>query len=103
MKKKVRDLAKPTTVGDLDDLAAHIITAITKTLEDYPTKEDLKKEVDRVEQKFDEKFGGLEKKVDKIDYDVSDIRRRVIDLEVDTVPRKDFQDLKYLVATHRHP
>lgn len=105
MKKKSRDLSRSTTVGDLDDLASQIITAITKTLEDYPTKIDLKQEVGRVEQKVDsleKKVDILDKKVDKVDYDVSDIRRRVIDLEVDTVPRKDFQDLKYLVATHRH-
>ncbi|MBI3343252.1 hypothetical protein HY032_03775 [Candidatus Gottesmanbacteria bacterium] len=105
MKKPVRDLKRPVTVGDLDDLGTQIITAISNTLQDYPTKEDLKHEVGKVEQKVDtleKKVDGLDKKVDKLSYDVSDIRRRVIDLEVDTVPRKDFQDLKYLVATHRH-
>ena len=93
MKKKHRDLAKPVTVGDLDDLASQIITAVSK-------------ETTRIEEKvdaLDQKVTVLDKKVDKLDYDVSDIRRRVIDLEVDTVPRKDFQDLKFLVATHRHP
>lgn len=103
MKKKTRDITRPTTIGDLDDLGVQIITAITKTLEDYPKKDDLKREVDRIERKFDDKISGLETKVDTIEYNVSDIRRRVIDLEVDTVPRKDFEDLKFLVAAQRHP
>ena len=96
MKRKTRDITRPTTIGDLDDLGVQIITAITKTLQDYPTKTDLKQEIGRVEQKVD----NLEKKVDKMSFELSDTRRRVIDLEVDTVPRKDFEDLKFLVAPH---
>lgn len=34
---------------------------------------------------------------------ITAIAAHVIDLEMDTVPRTDYQDLKYLVATHRHP
>ena len=45
----MRNLNAPTTLKDLDDLAAHIITAISKTLEDYPTKDDLKIETHRLE------------------------------------------------------
>lgn len=80
---KKRNLNAPTTLKDLDDMAAHIITAISKTLEDYPKKEDLKKEVDR-----------LEDKIDDVAVDVSEIRRRVIDLETDTVTRREFNELK---------
>ncbi len=98
MKKTGRDLKRSVTLGDLDDLGAQIITVITKTLQEYPTKEDLKQAIGRVEQKVD----NLGKKVDKMSYELSDVHRRVIDLEVDTVPRKDFQDLKFLVATHRY-
>lgn len=52
MKKKFRDLNKPTTLRDLDDLAAHIITAVGK------------------------ETGRIEEKVDKLDYTVSDIHTR---------------------------
>ncbi len=79
----MRNLNAPTTLKDLDDLAAHIITAISKTLEDYPTKDDLKIETHR-----------LEGKIDDVASDVSEIRRRVIDLETDTVTRTEFNDFK---------
>lgn len=80
---KKRNLLAPATKGDLDNLGAHIITAISKTLEDYPTKENLK----AVERK-------LEGKIDDVASDGSDIRRRVIDLEADTVSRQDFNEFK---------
>lgn len=80
---KKRNLNAPTTLKDLDDLATHIITAISKTLEDYPTKEDLKATERR-----------LEDKIDDVAADVSDIRRRVIDLETDTVTRTEFNIVK---------
>lgn len=80
---KKRHLNAPTTLRDLDDLGTHIITAISKTLEDYPTKNDLKKEIDRVDRK-----------IDNVASDVSDIRRRVIDLETDAVTRREFNDFK---------
>ena len=105
--KKLRDITKPTTVGDLDDLAAQIISAVSSESARLEKKVDvLDQKVNGLDQKvkgLDQKVTELDKKVDKIDFEVSDIRRRVIDLEVDTVPRKDFQDLKFLVATHRHP
>jgi len=80
---KRRNINAPTTLKDLDDLGTHIITTISKVLEDYPKKEDLKKEVDRLEGKIDDVAG-----------DVSDIRRRVIDLETDSVSRRDFNEFK---------
>lgn len=104
MKKKFRDLKKSTTLGDLDDLASHITQAVLKALEEHPTKNDLKQEVERVEDKvdkLDQKVTSLDKKVDKLDYDVSDIRRRVIDFEVTDAPtRAEFTDLKHQLATH---
>lgn len=100
MKNRSRDLTKPVTVGDLDDLASQIINAVS-----HETSR-LSQKIDTLDQKvigLDQKVEVLDKKVDKLDFTVSDIHRRVIDLEVDTVPRKDFEDLKFLVATHRHP
>lgn len=83
--KPRRDLTQPSTKGDLDDMAAHIITAIGKTLEEYATKEDVQKLASKEDLKqLDTKVDTLSNKVDKLSYDVSDIRRRVIDLEVET-------------------
>lgn len=84
---KKRNLSAQTTLKDLDDLGAHIITAISKTLENYPTKDDLKRELKATENR-------LEAKIDDVAADVSEIRRRVIDLETDTVTRREFNEFK---------
>lgn len=96
---KKRNLDAPVTLRDLDDLGTHIITAISKTLEDYPTKEYLDKKLEKFVTKDDLKteVKRLEGKIDDVASDVSDIRRRVIDLETDTVTRTDFNELKVKV------
>lgn len=65
------DRQKPATKEDLDELAAQIILGISKELENYPTKEDLKETEDR-----------LSHKIDKLSYDVSGLRNRVVNLEI---------------------
>lgn len=87
-----RNINAPTTIRDLDDLATHIITAISKTLEDYATKDDLKKLATRDDVKTEVRR--LEGKIDDVASDVSEIRRRVIDLETDTVTRTEFNEFK---------
>ncbi|GEM_PF-2808628 len=80
MKKKFRDLKKPTTLGDLDDLVAQVTVAIVAASESHPTKDDLKQEIKRIEDK-----------VDKLDNKVSDIHRRIIDQEIKNAPtRQEF-------------
>ena len=97
MKKKVRDLKKLTTIGDLDDLAAQITTAILTAFESYATKEDLKALATKEDLK------ALDKKVDKLDYTVSDIHRRVIDMEIINPPtRAEFNDLKGQLSSLSH-
>jgi len=83
MHMKKRNLQAPSTKGDIDDAVAQIATVISKTLEDYPTKDDLKATEKR-----------LEGKIDDVASDVSDMRRRVIDLETDTITRNEFNELK---------
>jgi len=85
---KKRNPKAPTTLKDLDDLGTHIIVAISKTLEDYATKEDLK------QLAKSEDLKRVEDKVDGLSADVSEIRRRVIDLETDSVSRRDFNEFK---------
>ncbi len=84
---KKRNLQAPATKGDIDDAVAQIATVMSKTLEAYPTKSDLKKELGKFATKEDLKAveQNLEGKIDDLAGDVSDIRRRVIDLETDTV------------------
>lgn len=88
---KKRNLNSPTTLKDLDDLGTHIITAISKTLEDYATKEDVKKLAKGDDLKR------VEEKVDGLSGDTSEIRRRVIDLEAITISRREFSELKRAV------
>lgn len=96
MKKSKRDLSRPTTLGDLDDLGSQIITTISKTLESYATKDDLKVLATKDDLTvLEKKFDILDKKVDKLDYTVSDIRRRIIDLEIKDPPsRREFNALR---------
>jgi hypothetical protein len=85
---KKRDLNAPATKRDIDDAVAQIAVVIAKTLEDYATKEDLK----RLAKSEDLKR--VEDKVDDLAGNVSDIRWRVIDLEVDTVSQREFKEFK---------
>lgn len=89
---KKRNLKAVATVKDLDDLGAHIITAISKTLEDYTTKDDLKSLATKDDLKRE--VGRLEGKIDDVASDVSDIKRHVSDLEADTITRREFNELK---------
>ena len=95
MKKKNQDSNRPTIKEDLDNLEAHLIDAISKTLDQYPPKEDLKGELGPMEKRLEQKINTVEKKVDNLDYKVSDIHRRVIDLEtIDPPTRAEFNELK---------
>jgi hypothetical protein len=101
MKKRTVNLDSPSTKRDLEEMAAHIITAIAKTLEDYATKYDVRNIVgDEVAKKAatKEDLKAAEKrlgdKIDDVGSDVSDLRRRVRDLETDTVTRREFNEFK---------
>lgn len=79
MKKKT-DLDSPATKRDLEDMGAHIVGAISKTLEEYATKEDLKNLATRQDLRHVEER--LTVKIDNVAADVSGLRNRVIDLEM---------------------
>ena len=98
MKKRV-NLDAPSTKRDMEDMGAHIVSAIAKTLEDYATKEDLKKLATkedikdlRIDLKATEKKLG--DKIDDLGADISEHRRRIRDLETDTVTRREFNEFK---------
>lgn len=86
------NLDTPSTKRDLEDMGAHIISAIAKTLEEYATKEDVKKLATKEDLKAVEKKLG--DKIDNQGSDVSELRRRVSDLEADTVTRREFNEFK---------
>ncbi len=100
MKKTSLDAS--TTMRDLEDLGAQIVSAVSKAMEDLATKEDLKSLATKEDLKSlatKEDLKKLEEKVHLMGGDVSDIRRRVIDLETDTPTRNEFTSLKQVVAT----
>jgi uncharacterized protein YlxW (UPF0749 family) len=101
-----RNLQTPSTKEDLEVAVAHIVSAIGKTLENYPTKEDLKnlatkEDLNRVEKKvnkLDQKVSEMDYKLNNVAADTSDIKRRLTDLEHDTPTQKEVDDLKRFVG-----
>lgn len=89
------NLDAPSTKRDVEDMGAHIVSAIAKTLEDYATKDDLKKlatkdDLNAVEKKLGDK-------IDNLGADTSELKRRVRDLEADTITRREFNEFKIKV------
>ncbi len=96
MKKNVQ-LDSPSTKRDLEDMAAHIVSAIAKTLEEYPTKDDMKSGLDSVKNELKADIVRVEEKIDDLSSDISDHTRRIRDLETDTITRKEFTEFKVKV------
>lgn len=93
----------PATKADINKLerrvnnsievaVAQISGAVMKALENVAKKDNLK----NLATKDD--LNKLDHKVEKLSGDVSDIRRRVIDLERDTPTQKEVGDLKKFVG-----
>ena len=51
---------------------------------------------------MDKRIWGMDTRLARVETDVRDVRRRMIDHEVDTPTRKEFSDLKARVDKH-HP
>jgi len=51
---------------------------------------------------MDKRIGGMDTRLARVETDVRDVRRRMIDHEVDTPTRKEFSELKARVDKH-HP
>lgn len=58
--------------------------------------------VERMFDKQDKRIGRMDTRLARVETDVRDIRRRMIDHELDTPTRKEFNDLKTRVDKH-HP
>ena len=86
------------------------VDAILRGVEGMFDKQD--KRIDGMDKRIggmDKRIGGIDKHIDGMDTrlahvetDVRDIRRRMIDQEVDTPTRKEFSELKARVDKH-HP
>ena len=50
----------------------------------------------------DNRLDGIDERLDRMELDVKDIRRRVIDMEADTPSRKEFSELEARVNKY-HP
>lgn len=96
MTKQQSNSDRPSTKKDLDELAIQIISAVQEGLKEYPTKSELKAELQPVKTGIEE----LNKKFDKLDFEVSDNKRRIIDLESESVTKRDFEEHKRIGHTH---
>ena len=57
---------------------------------------------DRQDKRIDQRFKKVDQRFDRVETDVRDVRRRMIDHEVDTPTRMEFSELKARVDKH-HP
>lgn len=57
---------------------------------------------DRQDKRIDQRFKKVDQRFDRLETDVRDVRRRMIDREMDTPTRKEFDYLKARVDKH-HP
>ena len=72
-------------------------TLVTKKMLDQAVDAILKgveRMFDKQNKRIDRRFKRVDQRFDRLETDVRDIRRRVIDLEVDIPTRKAFDDLK---------
>jgi archaellum component FlaC len=79
------------------------VDAILRGVERMFDKQD--KRIDGLDKRIggmDKRIGGMDTRLARVETDVRDIRRRMIDHEVDTPTRKEFSDLKARVDKH-HP
>ena len=74
----------------LDDAVAHIVGAISKTLEDYATKDDLKGLATKDDLK--NLSSELDNTKQELKADIRDLRRDVTDLKADTPTPQEFID-----------
>ncbi|HCM37937.1 MAG: hypothetical protein UV61_C0003G0071 [Candidatus Gottesmanbacteria bacterium GW2011_GWB1_43_11] len=102
------DLSATATKGDIEEAIAQIVNAVTKTM---ATKDDiadvrgditqLKGDVNQLKGDVNQLKGDvkeLNEKVDHLQTDMTDVKRRVIDLEHDTPTQKEVDDLKKFVG-----
>ncbi|OGY22224.1 MAG: hypothetical protein A3A65_05025 [Candidatus Chisholmbacteria bacterium RIFCSPLOWO2_01_FULL_49_14] len=79
------------------------VDAILRGVERMFDKQD--KRIDGLDKRIggmDKRIGGMDTRLARVETDVRDVRRRMIDHEVDTPTRKEFSDLKARVDKH-HP
>lgn len=94
---KKSDLTQPATKADIEDAVGQLGGAVINALKNVATKEDLKQFATKEDLKqFATKEGlkQVEQKVDHLQSDVTDVRRRMIDLEHDTPSQAYFNHLK---------
>ncbi|HUD19560.1 MAG TPA: hypothetical protein VMR81_03905 [Patescibacteria group bacterium] len=83
--KKKSQLDASVTKGDLEDAVAQIASSVTKVIEESEKK---------LSDKIEESEKKLSDKIDDLGADISDHRRRIRDLETDTITRREFNQLK---------
>ena len=90
MKQKA-NLNQPATKGDLEELLAQLLIAMSKT---FATKEDLKQSVTGLENRINNVEKTLGAKIDNLGAEESENRRRIIDLETESATRTELNEHK---------
>lgn len=72
------------TKADLEDAIAQIVGAISKTLENMATKDDLKG--------VENRLGKVENRLDGVEAEVKDVKRSINDLKADLPTPQEFKN-----------
>ena len=95
------DLYATATKGDIEEAIAQIVNAVTKTMATKDDIADVRGDITQLKGDVNQLKGDvkeLNEKVDHLQTDMTDVKRRVIDLEHDTPTQKEVDDLKKFVG-----
>ena len=95
------DLSATATKGDIEEAIAQIVNAVTKTMATKDDIADVRGDITQLKGDVNQLKGDvkeLNEKVDHLQTDMTDVKRRVIDLEHDTPTQKEVDDLKKFVG-----
>ena len=79
----------------IDTAVVQIVKAVSKTLEDYPTKVEIKVQFDGVNKcldKVENRLDKVENRLEKVEFAVKDVKRDLNDLKADTPTMQDVQN-----------
>ncbi|OGY16127.1 MAG: hypothetical protein A2785_00890 [Candidatus Chisholmbacteria bacterium RIFCSPHIGHO2_01_FULL_49_18] len=101
-----RNLNALVTVKMLNEAVDAILRGVERMFDKQDKRIDgLDKRIGGMDKRIggmDKRIGGMDTRLARVETDVRDVRRRMIDHEVDTPTRKEFSDLKARVDKH-HP
>ena len=100
-KKDLEDINK-IVKNQIEEAIAQIVRAVMEMMKTLATKEELqatKEELKTLATK--EELRGIDRRLEQVEADVTDIKRDVRDIKADMPTREDFKTLKKLEEIHR--